>query len=102
MLLRGKPLCTNSIFEFFLEVSPAIQSLLNGFFIPPVAGLIKNPAVQFFRQIILGDIGVLVIMGVLIPFAVAQSFHQPGGGISNVKRDGEGAGIFDYFFDLAC
>ena len=41
------------------------------------------------------------IVGVLIALAVAQAFHQSGGRVAQVQRDGFGGGLFDVLLHFA-
>ena len=63
--------------------------------------MIVSFSLQFLRKKILRDIGVFKIMGIQIPFAITQLFHETGRSVTDVKRYGKRTGPADGFFDSA-
>jgi hypothetical protein len=57
-------------------------ALLQFGFEAAVGGTVVLAAFQRGRQVLLFDLRVLEVVGVFVPFAVAQTFHQPGGRVA--------------------
>ena len=66
-----------------------------------LGGRVKEPTLKLFGEIILGDEGAPVIVGIFIIFSVAEVFHQAGWCVADVQRYRQGAGLTNNGLHLA-
>ena len=78
-----------------LEPFDFFQALANPLFHPFIGRVVVHAVAQAVGQALhVGDL-LFGVVGVLIVLAVAEAFHQAGGGVAQVQRDGFGGGLLD-------
>ena len=61
--------------------------------------MVVDAIAQAVREALhVGDF-VFDVMGILVAFAIAKAFHQAGGGVADVQRNGFGGGLFYILLD---
>ena len=76
---------------------PCLEALFVAFFCREVV----FPADEVVRHGLHGGQFVRVVVRKLVTLAVAEVFHQPGGGVAQVQRHGVVAGLLDVFRHFA-
>src|SRR5438552_10289951 len=74
--------------RFPFEFRPPLDAFFHRLLIPSLRRLVPSGAAEHLRQVLLGDVGLVVVVRVLVPRAVPQLFHEGCRRIANMQRHG--------------
>src|SRR5712691_7508839 len=72
-----------------------IEAFPDGLFVATIGGVVVGPVFDGVRQVLLLDLGLVVVVRVAIALAVADLSHERRWGIPQMKRNRVGAGALD-------
>src|SRR5690349_11835818 len=90
-----RPVCRSTLGIFLCR--PGLESFLERFFVTGIGRGVIAPVTEFFRQVLLVDNLLFVIVGVLVIFTVAEIAHQRCRGVAEMKWNREGAVFLNVF-----